>query len=219
MIIKFNDNIISLTDSLRIKISSSLLGTQSPYYHKKSDTMIHSRVIRWNIVIDYVKSNQLKSTASMNLTGGDLLMLERFLDLVVLNDWFLTATKNENGEFVYNTNLPKTFVTESGECIKITPLFGCTFRSIEIQFSPEIICSINEFKVRELIYFLKKFDPYTYSNVSVSNNFSNTNEVEHLDKDNMTDFFGKNPKNMSLNGTILDNKIKKPQQSTFFNNH
>lgn len=218
MITKVTDNILSLTDTFRIKIASSLLGNQEPYYHKKSDTNMYSRIIRWHLTIDAIKNaNQLKATATMNLTGGDLLMLESLLSNVVLNNWFINAKKDNDGYFIFQDAQPRTFMAESGECIHMSTVPQITERKIRLQFSPELICVVNEFKVRELIFFLRKFDPYTYSNVSLSSMVSapSRRQVEQLDKDTNS-FFGSTPKNVSLNGTILDTETKKPKASSFF---
>lgn len=168
MIRKITDNIFSITDKIRIKFTTSLLDSSNAWINKNKDSVYYNRVIRWDLRIDCTATeNSLKSISSVNLTGGDLFMLENLLTNVVLNDWFLNYKYGKNGSLsVPAQGLSRNLILSSGGVIIFTPRVLGQLRAVNIQLSNELEFTIDEFKVRDLIYFLKKFDPYSYANIS-----------------------------------------------------
>ena len=163
------DNIFSITDKLRIKMTTILLDSSSdPWLNKRKDTVYYSRVIRWDLKIDCVtSSNTLKSIGSVQFTGGDLLMLENLLTNVVLNDWFLNYKCGKTGVLsTPNQGESRRLILENGGVIIFKPIVLGRTRAISMKLSDDIEDIVDEFRVRDLIYFLKKFDPYTYASIT-----------------------------------------------------
>lgn len=196
MIKKMVDNIFSITDKVRIKIVTTLLDSSDPWMNRKKDSVYYNRVIRWDIKIDCSNADSLKSISSVQLNGGDLLMLESMLSNVVLNKWFLEYEYEQDGSLSNPAQGDsRTLILTHGGIIKFKPIVLARTRAIQMKLSDEIECILDEFKVRELIYFLKKFDPYTYSAICAS--IMQNSTAEHL-SNIKKNFFDKSQLNTTI---------------------
>lgn len=208
MIKRSIDNVLKLSDKLKLKMTTSLLDSGNPYMSRAKDSINYPRLIRWEIKLEY--STKFVNTIAVGLTGGDLMMLENFIESVIMNTWFVSYSYNGNSIVLPERLGSKQFITDRMICLKFTPTVYENTRAVELELAQNCASVIEEYKIRELLYFLKKFDPYAYSNISASMlQFMPDEHLSNIRKN----FFDNNPNNQSnINNSIPETPKLKGKQ-------
>ena len=168
VVTRINDNLISLSDNLRIKFITIVLNCSDPWESSDHTLKVINRVLRYRIRLEYVTdSTKNVSMSGIELGAYELLRLEELIPNLFLSSWFKNCfTRKEEGGFKLKKKEEFNIVSQSGDIIGFVSAVNSEGERGVIIQTNAFKGFVNEYKLYELLFFVKKFDPYTYANIT-----------------------------------------------------
>ena len=168
VVTRINDNLMTLSDNLRIKFSSIVLNCSDPWESNDKTLKVVNRVLRWELKLEYITdATKMASTSSIKLGPYELLRLEELIPTLFLGTWFKKCfSRNDNGEYGISKKDEFVLITQTGDPVGFLPAIDSNNSRGVVIKTKAFGGFISESKLYELLYFIKKFDPYTYTNVT-----------------------------------------------------
>lgn len=105
--------------------------------------------------------------SGIELGAYELLRLEELIPNLFLSSWFKNCfTRKEEGGFKLKKREEFNIVSQSGDIIGFVSAVNSEGERGVIIQTNAFKGFVNEYKLYELLFFVKKFDPYTYANIT-----------------------------------------------------